>query len=267
MNEITKTVRNCVLGAATAIACGLAFAPAAQAALPCPGETIKITASNVRAAEETLLCLVNGYRADNGLPALAVDPALEQAARSHSEDMATRDYFSHNSPEGVTPFERAIAAGFPEGAGTGENISFAAPATPQEFLSAWKASPSHNAGMLDTDWALTGMGLAAAKGGAYATQMFGVSRETAPGPQDTNGQDGDQGTGSQTVGGQGATGSGTQACTAKSAQRDRLVAQVAAQLQRVKAAPNVTLRKRARTKLRSLWTRMTQAVAAAQAAC
>lgn len=266
MNKTTKTARNLALTVA-AIACGLAFAPAAQAALPCPGETITIAAANVRAAEDTLLCLVNGYRADSGLPALAIDPALEQAARSHSEDMATRDYFSHTSPEGVTPFARAIAAGFPEGLGTGENISFAAPATPREIFSAWKASPSHNAGMLDTDWALTGLGLAAAKGGAYATQQFGVSRQSAP-----VSQDGDQGTGTQMAGSQapasqGATGPGTQACAIRTAQRDRLVAQVAAQLKRVKAAPTVTLRKRARTKLRILWTRMTEAAAAAQAAC
>lgn len=53
---------------------------------------------------------------------LAPHQALADAMVGHLEDMLRRDYFGHDSPEGETPSERAIAAGYPVGAG--ENISW-----------------------------------------------------------------------------------------------------------------------------------------------
>ena len=46
-------------------------------------------------------------------PPLAFDTRLVGAARQHSQDMAARDYFAHDTPEGVTPGERLTAEGFP----------------------------------------------------------------------------------------------------------------------------------------------------------
>lgn len=43
---------------------------------------------------------------------LAFNPALTGAARSHAQDMLARDYFEHNSPEGVSPFDRMTNAGY-----------------------------------------------------------------------------------------------------------------------------------------------------------
>ncbi|WP_153556643.1 CAP domain-containing protein [Roseimaritima sediminicola] len=55
---------------------------------------------------------------------LAPHQALVDAAMAHSLDMLERDYFAHNSPEpnSTTPSDRAIAAGYPVGAG--ENIGW-----------------------------------------------------------------------------------------------------------------------------------------------
>ena len=43
---------------------------------------------------------------------LAFNGNLIQAARGHSEDMRARDYFAHNTPEGLSPGERITATGY-----------------------------------------------------------------------------------------------------------------------------------------------------------
>lgn len=53
---------------------------------------------------------------------LALNASLTQAARSHSQDMLTRNYFDHDSPEGVSPFDRMTNAGYLYAA-AGENLA------------------------------------------------------------------------------------------------------------------------------------------------
>src|SRR5450756_1147033 len=49
-------------------------------------------------SEQQLFTLTNQARASAGLPSLRWDSTLAGIARWRSEDMATRDYFSHNIP-------------------------------------------------------------------------------------------------------------------------------------------------------------------------
>jgi len=56
--------------------------------------------------EDQLLNLVNGERAKRGLRILVKDDRLQVAARNHAADMFTRGYFSHNTPDGIDPFQR-----------------------------------------------------------------------------------------------------------------------------------------------------------------
>ena len=56
--------------------------------------------------------LTNQYRIQNGLAALDLDDKLSNIARSHSQDMALRNYFSHDSPEGRDPTDRATSQGY-----------------------------------------------------------------------------------------------------------------------------------------------------------
>lgn len=44
--------------------------------------------------------------------AVAMNGSLRNAAIEHSRDMLQRDYFEHNTPEGVTPFDRMTNAGY-----------------------------------------------------------------------------------------------------------------------------------------------------------
>ncbi len=62
-----------------------------------------------------------GIAIDEGIPGqlddsprqpLAMNPDLRESALLHSEDMLDRDYFAHNTPEGLTPFDRMQDAGY-----------------------------------------------------------------------------------------------------------------------------------------------------------
>lgn len=55
---------------------------------------------------------INKERVNHNLPKLKRNTKLYTAARKHSIDMACNNYFSHNSPDGRTPFDRIRAAGY-----------------------------------------------------------------------------------------------------------------------------------------------------------
>ena len=71
-----------------------------------------------------MLALVNEERTSRGLNALEMDDALREVARKHADDMFKRGYFSHDTPEGVDPFERMRRDGIRFGL-AGENLALA----------------------------------------------------------------------------------------------------------------------------------------------
>ena len=50
-----------------------------------------------------LLADSNSARAANGVGALAINGELNAAAQAQANDMAARNYWSHNTPEGQSP--------------------------------------------------------------------------------------------------------------------------------------------------------------------
>lgn len=54
---------------------------------------------------------------------LAMNETLLSVARGHTQDMLARQYFAHNTPEGVTPFQRMTSAGYNYSI-AGENIAW-----------------------------------------------------------------------------------------------------------------------------------------------
>jgi uncharacterized protein YkwD len=116
--------------------------------------------------------LVNTARADAGCGPVHADPRLDSAALAHSEDMIARDYFSHTTPDGVSPWDRAKAAGYD--VPTGENIALGQPDA-AAVMDAWMNSEGHRANILNCSSKAVGMGLATDSGGTpYWTQMFGA---------------------------------------------------------------------------------------------
>lgn len=86
-------------------------------------------------------------------PELFWDDRLGKAAQAHAEDMARRNYFSHESPAGIWPNERVRAQGFPLPASFAndtnnvESIAAGQP-TPEEAWNAWMHSESHSTHLL-----------------------------------------------------------------------------------------------------------------------
>ncbi|HEX4700776.1 MAG TPA: CAP domain-containing protein [Pseudonocardiaceae bacterium] len=117
---------------------------------------------------QVVFALVNQARAQAGCKALIDDPRLDAAAQQHSDDMSSRDYFSHTTPEGVTFDKRELAAGYP-GPG-GENIA-QGQTSAQQVMTAWMNSSGHRANILNCSFVAIGVGLNTNRW--YWTQDFG----------------------------------------------------------------------------------------------
>jgi uncharacterized protein YkwD len=106
--------------------------------------------------EQEVLRLTNTERANHGLRPLEWDSRLGSAARSHSADMARRDFFSHTTPEGITFNQRITRAGFSWRL-TGENIA-RGQTMPEAVVRSWMNSPGQRANILDSDFTHLGVG-------------------------------------------------------------------------------------------------------------
>ena len=55
---------------------------------------------------------INAQRQSHGLTPLVYDDKIATIAREHSQDMITRNYFAHDTPDGISPSQRGIDAGY-----------------------------------------------------------------------------------------------------------------------------------------------------------
>jgi len=97
--------------------------------------------------------MISGYRANNGLGAVAIDPELMKLAEEHSRNMAARDKLDHDVGK-----PQRIRGGRFEAKAAVENVS-AGYHTLAEAFSGWRDSPPHRANMLNRN--VTRMGIAA----------------------------------------------------------------------------------------------------------
>ncbi|WP_406824215.1 CAP domain-containing protein [Pedobacter sp. KACC 23697] len=92
------------------------------------------------------------------VPVLNLNNQLQTAAIMHAKDMAEQNYFDHLSPDGGTPAERAISAGY-KGDFRAENLARGYSEVNQ-VINAWKASVSHCKAMMDAKSKEAGAGMA-----------------------------------------------------------------------------------------------------------
>jgi uncharacterized protein YkwD len=167
----------CGVAAIVAVTALLIAGQGTAAAEGCLYQDEAVTSTNQARVERSLVCLTNAVRRRAGLESVLADSRLGAAARGHSADMVGRGYFSHTSPEGSSPSDRARAAGYPGGAA--ENIAASSRGTAISVFSAWRGSPGHNANILGA-YVATGLGVAPSFAGGgrgiTATQMFGSAR-------------------------------------------------------------------------------------------
>lgn len=114
------------------------------------------------AAEVRMLQRINSARADVGVSPIRMDPVLQEAARQHSRDMYERHYFSHQTPDGKSPYDRLRDLKF-RFVTAGENIAFA-PDGDQAWDSLFH-SPDHRANILNPDFRCVGIGAYRGQGG------------------------------------------------------------------------------------------------------
>ena len=124
---------------------------------------------------QAMLRLINADRAGAKLPPLRLGRRLASTAEAHSLDMARRDYFAHNTPNGVSPYDRMDRAGiqFRE---AGENLGYASGASLPRMLSlienAMMHSPEHRDNLLRTTFSRVGIGIVVTGDTVYVTEDF-----------------------------------------------------------------------------------------------
>ena len=129
---------------------------------------------------------INAARATHGSsPQLRWEDRLGEVARAHSEDMTTRNYFSHDTPEGLGPSERIDKAGYScwKGShyGVAENIAIELADADLDRIArnavrSWMNSPGHRTNLLGRQYDRTGIGASFGRwrgySAVYLTQVF-----------------------------------------------------------------------------------------------
>ncbi|MGE5041673.1 MAG: CAP domain-containing protein [Candidatus Levyibacteriota bacterium] len=107
-------------------------------------------------SENKMLALVNAARQKQGVGPLVPNAALLKLARAYGIKMLAEGYFSHFTPEGLSPFDRLSQTGIPYTA-AGENLAFA-PDVDLAFAGLMK-SEGHRKNILDPQFHLVGIGV------------------------------------------------------------------------------------------------------------
>ncbi|MFA6353842.1 MAG: CAP domain-containing protein [Candidatus Paceibacterota bacterium] len=102
--------------------------------------------------------LTNEERQTQNLPTLTVNPILNEAAAMKANDMATKGYFAHTSPEGKTPWYWIEKVGYKyQYAGENLAINFN---DSKDVTNAWMGSPTHKANIVKGNYTEIGTGIA-----------------------------------------------------------------------------------------------------------
>ncbi|TAL58251.1 MAG: CAP domain-containing protein [Nanoarchaeota archaeon] len=144
--------------AALTIACGTDLLPAHTHV---PQQTVNLGSDlavcpGANSYVQELFNLVNQYRIENNLPPLKELAKLTNAARWMTEDMATKNYFSHTDSLGRSPYARMDLFGYNYNTWRGENLGAGFSNAEAAFLG-FKNSPEHKAAMLDPNYLVTGL--------------------------------------------------------------------------------------------------------------
>ncbi|MCV0367470.1 MAG: CAP domain-containing protein [Nitrosopumilus sp.] len=128
--------------------------------------------------------LINEERTSRGLSALTWNPTITKASVNHSNDMANRNYFQHDSPEGHDFTWRYSQVGFTcaisQGSwiyGGGENIMYmegyyGVETIASESVDGWMNSQGHRENILTPYFKTEGIGVAKSGNEVYVTQNF-----------------------------------------------------------------------------------------------
>lgn len=124
--------------------------------------------------------LTNEEREDVSAPILQRNTTLDKAAQMKADHMAKNEYFSHYSPDGVSPWYWFDQAGYTY-AHAGENLAIHFTDS-SEVVKAWMKSPTHRANIVNSNYLEIGVGTAKGTFDGYDTvyvvQLFGTQPAT-----------------------------------------------------------------------------------------
>jgi uncharacterized protein YkwD len=123
--------------------------------------------------QNEIATLINNARAQNGLPALAINAQLSAAAQGHSIDMACFGFLGHNGSDGSSVYQRVVAAGY--SSSYVEEIIYGS-GYPQTAFDWWMNDPVHRDAILNPNVIEMGIGYAYVADtayGGYYTVDFG----------------------------------------------------------------------------------------------
>lgn len=134
-----------------------------------------------------LTSLTNDVRIDNNIGTLTPNPLLEKAAQMKADDMASRGYFAHNTPDGKTPWYFLEQVGY-KYSYAGENLAVNFFESP-DVSRAWMNSPSHRANIIKNEYTEIGIAVASGiyegKNTVFVVQFFGTPAKTNAVPATT----------------------------------------------------------------------------------
>ena len=140
------------------------IAPGSEESVTLP---FKVTDTQTREdLEAKMLVLVNEERQKAGVKPLKFDAEMLAVARAHSKDMFARGYFAHETPEGLSPFDRMKKAKIRFWA-AGENLALGQ--TLNMCHRGLMNSPGHRKNILNPAYGRVGIGIL--DGGIYGLMI------------------------------------------------------------------------------------------------
>jgi uncharacterized protein YkwD len=132
-----------------------------------PSFYLNLSAPGSEVDSEAAASMISGYRKNNGLGPVAVDPVLTAVAKAHAVEMARKTKVGHDVGSGSLDV-RAKGQGYAY-VRISENVA-GGYQTLAEAFSGWRDSPDHKKNMLMKD--ATRIGIAVAQAPGYKYKVF-----------------------------------------------------------------------------------------------
>ncbi len=108
--------------------------------------------------QSEIISLTNAERAKNKVAVVKENPLLDRSAQAKADNMAQLSYFSHNGPNGKTPWMWIDESGY-NYQYAGENLAVRF-VDSKDVVAGWMASPTHRANIIKPVYTDVGVGIA-----------------------------------------------------------------------------------------------------------
>ena len=150
----------------------------------------KVLGATSAISSSQLLTATNVQRSTHGITGLTIDDRLDAAAQAKANDMVDRDYWSHDTPDGASPWHFVERSGYAYQI-AGENLAYGFRDS-NSVISGWMNSAEHRANTLSKNYTQVGFGIATSqnylgKGPSTIVVAFYAAPQAQPGAAGLNG--------------------------------------------------------------------------------